>query len=219
MNSAYRGRQSVRVLVALALLFTTGGCVNLAANLIHAVQGNFRPAEFDGLKGKRVAVVCTTDGGFGNGATNSILTNNIHAALGMNVKDIQLVRNSEIDQWLDSHGRDESDYYEIGRGVDAELLVAVELMDMKLKNGQTLFKGEADITVTVYDIKKDGMILYRKQIPEFAFPESDGKPTTETTETKFRSFFLAVVTRRVAGLFYEVDATADYALDATVSSF
>lgn len=203
----------------LGVFVSACGCVNLAANLIHAVQGNNRPAEFAGLEGHRVAVVCMTDNGLGNDATNSILTNNIHAALSTNIEEIDLVRNSEIEQWLDVHGWEESDYVEIGKGVKAERLLVVEVLNMQLKNGQTLFRGMADITVTVYDIAKGGRILYRKQIPEFAFPNTGGKPVTETSENKFRSFFLAVVTRKICGLFYEVDATADYALDATVSSF
>lgn len=214
-----RSRPTPWLVLLLAGTMTMAGCVNLAANLIHAVQGNNRPAEFGGLEGQRVAIVCATDSGLDSDATNLILSNNIHAALSINVKDIEVVRHSEIEQWLDVHSWEQSDYVEIGKGVKADRLLAVELVNLKLKNGQTLYRGEADITVTVYDIENGGRILYRKQIPEFAFPASGGKPVTETSENKFRSFFLAVVTRKIAGLFYEVDATADYALDATVSSF
>lgn len=195
------------------------GCVNLAANLLHAVHGNNRPAEFEGLQGKRVAVVCSTDSGLGSDATNSILTNNIQAALSMNVEDIKMVRSSEIDKWLDGHGWDESDYVEIGKGVKADRLLAIEVLNMDLMNGQTLYRGQADVTVTVYDISSGGKILYRKQIPEFAFPSTGGKPVTETSENKFRSFFLDVLANKIAGLFYEVDATADVAIDATMSRF
>ncbi len=212
-------RPFAAALLIVVGLVVTSGCVNLAANLLHAVHGNNRPAEFEGLRGKRVAVVCSTDSGLGKDATNSILTNNIQAALSMNVKDIQLVRSSEIDQWLDVHGWEENDYIEIGKGVKAERLLAIEVMHLTLKNGQTLYQGQADINVTVYDVTEGGKIVFRKQLPEFAFPTTGGKPVTETSENKFRSFFLAVLSNKIAGLFYEVDATADVAIDATVSSF
>ncbi len=204
-------------MVGLACCLQTG-CISFMANLMHAIHGNMAPAEYDGLENKRVALICTTDEGLRSNATNTILTNSLHAALGMNVEDIELVRQSEVDKWMESGRHDAFDYVEIGKGVDANRVLVVQISNLKLKNGQTLYRGSADIQVTVYNVE-DGNIHYRKQIPDFAFPNSGGKPVTETTETKFRSFFLAVVTRKIAGLFYPVDATADYALDATVSSF
>ncbi len=207
------------IALLLTLLVPSMGCINIAANLIHAVKGNNRPAEFDGLKGKRVAVVVTTDAGLGKDATNTILTNNIETALSMHVEDIDVVSSREIGQWLDVHGWDDSDYVEIGKGVKADRVLAVDVLNLKLKNGQTLYRGQADVTLTVYDVTDGGRVLYRKQLLEVSFPETGGKPITETSETKFRSFFLAVLTRKIGGLFYEVDATADVALDATLSSF
>lgn len=213
-------QQPARFSLALlgGVVLASCGCVNLAANLIHAVTGNERPAEYDGLEGQRVAVVCSSDGKMGGEATDTILAGNIHAALSMNIDDIELVRHSEIEQWLDVHGWQNSDYVEIGKGVKADRLLAVELSGLKLKNGQTLFRGETDIAVTVYEIPS-GKLLYRKQMPEFAFPQQGGKPITETSENKFRSFFLSIVTQEVAGLFYPVDATAHVARDAMLSRF
>lgn len=219
MRSRWNSRNLISAAALLCTVACVSGCVSLAANLIHAVRGNDMPAEFAGMEGKRVAVVCMTDAGLGNDATSSILRNNIQAGLSMNVEDIDLVRSREVDQWLDVHTMDESDYVEIGKGVKADLLLAVEVTNLRLKNGQTLFRGESDIAVTVYDIANEGRILFRKHFPEFAFPTTDGKPVSETTETKFRSFYLAIVSNKVAGMFYPRDATADYALDATMSSF
>ncbi|GIW98852.1 MAG: hypothetical protein KatS3mg111_2185 [Pirellulaceae bacterium] len=198
------------------LMTTTPGCVGLLANVLHAVYGNNIPAKYEGLEGKRVALLCRTDAGFSGDATSSILSSSIHAALSMNVKDIDMVRQSEIEQWLDAHSWDDSDYVEIGKGVQADRLVVVEVSNLQLKNGQTLYQGRANVTVTVYEIPS-GKLVFREQMPEFVFPSTGGMPVTETTETKFRSFFLQVITRRVAGLFYPVDATSDVALDATAS--
>ncbi len=212
-----------RQLILLAMLAVcvplTGGCINLAANMIHAITGNMKAADYDGLKGQKVALVCLTDEGMGTDATSTMLTSYIHSALNTNVKKIDLVRQSEVDRWLDAHGSSDADYLEVGKGVKADRVLAIEVLNMSLKNGATLFQGKSDITVTVYDVPEGGKILYRKQIPEFSFPKMGGPTITEISEAKFRARYLAIVARTISGLFYETDATADFALDATASSF
>ena len=215
--------QPIRHLVHLGLLVTSlaasSGCINFAANMIHAITGNMKPADYNDLKGKRVAVVCLTDDGMGTDASSAMLTSQIHALLNTHVKKIDVVRQSEVERWLDAHSSSDADYLEVGKGVNAERVLAIEVLNLKLKNGATLYQGRADITVTVYDVSEQGKILYRKQLPEFTFPKMGGPAVTEMSEAKFRSGYLAVVARTVAGLFYETDATADFALDATASSF
>lgn len=207
------------VCLALTLLATSTGCINLAANLIHAIQGNNRPAEFDGLKEKRVAVVVATDSGLSTDASSKMMSSQIEALLNSNVKKVDVVRGEEVAKWLDAHGWNDSDYVEIGKGVEADLVVAVDVKKLTLKNGATLYRGQSDITVSVYDVKSDGKIMYRKQIPEFAFPNLGGTPVTDTSEAKFRGAYLALIARTASGLFYEVEATSDFALDATSSRF
>lgn len=205
-------------LLSLATLTLSAGCISLAANLIHAVQGNNRPAEYSGLEGHRVAVVCTTDGRFGGEACDSILTNNLQVALNTKVKNIELVRSSEIEQWLNVHRRS-TDYVDIGKGVEADLLLAVEVSNLNLMNGPTLYQGQSDVAIKVYEIPS-GMILYQKDIPEFTFPATGGgTPVTDTSENKFRSYYLQVLKTEIGGLFYEVDATESVAIDATASRF
>ncbi len=198
---------------------SVSGCINFAANMIHAITGNNVPADYDGLAEKRVAVVCATDGGLATDATSAMLTSYIHAALNSNVKKIDVVRQSEVERWIDSHSNSDADYVEVGKGVKADCVLAIEVLNMSLKNGATLYQGKSDITVTVYDVGSAGKILYRKQIPEFAFPKMGGPTITDISESKFRARYLAIVARTVSNLFYPVDATADFALDATANSF
>jgi hypothetical protein len=212
-------RKRCSLLLLLVAMSTCLGCINFAANMIHAITGNMKPADYDGLKGQRVAIVCVSDDGMGTDATSAMLTSYIHAALNANVKKIDVVRQSEVERWLDSHGSSDADYLEVGKGVKADRVLAIEVLNMRLKNGATLFQGKSDITVTVYDVKEEGRILYRNQIPEFAFPKMGGSPITEVSEAKFRARYLAIVAKTISGLFFETDATAEFALDATASSF
>lgn len=214
-----RTRQTFFVILLVAGISSLGGCINLAANMIHAITGNNRAADYDGLKEKRVAVVCLTDGGLASDADSAMLTSYIHAGFNSNIKKIDMVRSSEVERWIDSHSHENADYLEIGKGVKADRVVAVEVLNLSVKNGATLFQGKSDIAVTVYDIPAGGKILYQKNIPEFVFPKMGGPSITDVSEAKFRARYLAIVARTVATLFYPVDSTADFALDATAYSF
>jgi hypothetical protein len=216
-------RQILKGLSAIGLLALllcgSPGCVRLAANLVNAIQGSDRPAEYNGFEKQRVAIVCGTDKGLSTDATSALLTGYVHMALNTNVKKIELVRQDEVEQWLDAHGWTESDYVEIGKAVKADKLLAIDVSNMTVKDGATLFRGQCDIAVTVYDIADNGSIVYRKQIPEFTFPKMGGPTIADTTEPKFKNLFVTIIAKKVAGLFYPVDPTSDYAIDATANSF
>lgn len=206
------------LLLCAVLLSGSTGCVKLAANWINAIRGNEIPAEYDGFKEQRVAVVCGTDQGLSSDATTAIVTSYVHTALKQNVKKIDLVRPQEIEQWLDVHGTVESDYVEIGRAVKADKLLAIDLSKLRVKDGPTLYRGRCDVGVTVYDIADDGAIVFRKQVPDFTFPK-DSATIADTSETKFRNMFIKIIAHKVAGMFFPLDPTADYGLDATANSF
>jgi hypothetical protein len=82
-----------------------------------------------------------------------------------------------------------------------------------------LYKGKADISVSVYDVNDGGKVVYRKNFPEFEYPKIGGPTITDTTEARFRVLFLTVVSQRVAALFYEADPKEQFALDAISTSF
>lgn len=219
-QSGFNGSAAMLLSLVLGCIFLSSstGCVRFIANMFHAIQGNERPAEYDGFKEQRVAVVCGTDQGLSNDATSALMNGYIHMALNQNIKKIELVRPEEIERWLDAHSPDESDYVEIGKAVKAQKLLAIDLSKLRVKDGPTLYRGRCDVGVTVYDIANKGAIVYRKQIPEFTFPK-DSAAIADTSESKFRNLFLKIIANKVAGLFYPVDATAEYGLDATANSF
>ncbi len=206
------------LLLGTLVLGSSTGCVRLMANLIHAIRGSELPAEYDGFEEQRVAVVCGTDKGLSNDATTALMSGYVHMALNQHVKKIELVRLEEIEEWINVHGTLESDYVEIGKAVKADKLLAIDLSNLSVKDGPTLFRGRCDVGVTVYDITNRGAIVFRKQIPEFTFPK-DSAAIADTSESKFRNLFLKTIANKVAGLFYPVDPTTDYALDATANSF
>ena len=221
-NEQIRSNGSMAILLTVLLggvfISSSTGCVRLMANWINAIQGNERPAEYDGFEEQRVAVVCGTDKGLSNDATTALMSGYIHMALNQHVKKIELVRLEEIEEWMNAHGTIESDYVEIGKAVKADKLLAVDLSKLTVKDGPTLFRGRCDVGITVYDIANKGTIVYRKQIPEFTFPK-DSAAIADTSESKFRNMYLKIIANKVSGLFYPVDPTTEFGLDATANSF
>lgn len=201
--------------LAAALLVTTNaGCIQFAANMIHAIRGNDMPAEYPGLVEKRVAIICSVDGAVASEASSSVLTSYISSALVKNLPKSTIIGQEEVDRWLEIEGWSNNDALAIGKGVKADQVVNVQVSNFQLREGATLFRGSCDIRVAVYDIQADGKVAFLKEIPEHAFPRIGGTPVTDTTEAKFRSVYLHLIATKIAGLFHPVDPTADYALDA-----
>lgn len=198
----------------VALLFTSGGCVQFAANLIHAVRGNDTPAEYAGLDEKRVAIICSVDGAVASEAASSVLTSYIGNALAQNLPKATVIGQEEVDKWLEIEGWSNNDALAIGKGVKADQVVRVQVSNFQLREGATLYRGSCDIRVVVYDIKADGRLAFEKQITEHAFPRVGGTPVSDTTEAKFRSVYLHILATKIASLFHPADPTAEYALDA-----
>jgi hypothetical protein len=202
------------------LVSLNGGCLaKMAAGIVYAIRGNDTPAEFDGLKDKRVALICNTSGAVASEAVTSMLTSNIVSSLNRNLPKADIVRQEEIDRVLEKQEFNDGDQQKLAASVRADYLVAVQVDNLKLRDGATLFRGQSDIKVTVYDMKNSGRIVFEKEIIEHSFPKNGGTPITDTTEARFRSAYLQLVGYRVASLFHPVDPTFDVALDATSSKF
>lgn len=205
--------------VALVGILTNAGCIRFAANLLYAIRGNDSPAEYDGLRDKRVAIICSTSGAVASEAVNSMLSSNIISSLSRNLPKADIVRQEEVDKWIQMDGFSDGDNQRLAKGVKADQLVTISVDNLKLRDGATLFRGQCDIHVAVYDMKNGGKQVFDKQIVEHSFPKNGGTPITDTTEAKFRSAYLQLVSYRISSLFHPYDPTFDVALDATMSKF
>ena len=70
------------------------------------------------------------------------------------VEDIEMVRFTEIEDWMDTNDWDQIDYRAVGRGVNADLLIAIDLSSLSYYEGATLYKGKAHYTITLYNMEK-----------------------------------------------------------------
>lgn len=215
-------RRTMLCFLGLATTVTMGtqvGCIPFIANMIHAVKGGDVPAEFPGLKEQRVALITVSDtSAYSDDVAARKLSRIVTGIIKEKVKEIQLVREDEIDQWRDTQGYSDIDYVSLGRGVKADKVVAVEMVNLRLRDGQTLYRGHADVTVTVHNVK-DGSLEFRRSLDDYSYPVTAGIPVTEITEDKFRAVFLNELGKRVARFFHAYDFRDSIASDAKIASY
>ncbi len=211
-----------RLLLILAIVFcisVVSGCGTLA-QIMYVVQGHKIDAKYDGLKGKRVAVVCVSDASaYGPDTLTYTIANSVSYKLATVVKKIEMVQPSDVERWVDTNGWDERDYVELGRGVDADLVLAIEISSYSIHEGSTMYKGRADLTATVINVGTENASSNGVEFilgPEhYAFPES-GRPAIQTSPRQFEALYLAKLTQHIARQFYDYDELETVAEDATL---
>ncbi len=206
------------VLVATLLTLTTG-CVGLVANLVHVAKGNMVPPAFEGLKGRRVAVVCVSNSqAFGPTSASIVLARQVGKLIQQNVKEVSIIEPQKVADWIDEHDWDYVDYVAVGRGVDAEMVLAIDLDGFSLHDGKTLYKGRADVQLVVYDLTEQGggKEVFALVPPQIQYPKNLGMHTTDISESAFRRKFLNVVARHIAKQFYSYDMQEEFAEDTTI---
>lgn len=212
--------KSIRRFVAFSGLFLMlavgSGCTGIAAQLGWMIYGRYEQPEYKGLKGKRVAIVVNSDASaYGPNTMTKTLAAHIGVYLTNNVKDIDVVRQADIENWKDNNNFEISDYVELGNAMNADRVVAVEVGSYSLAEGQTLLKGRANISVSVYDLEKNGMVVYLRSPEDFEFPKTHARPRISTEEKRFESVFLQIMAEDISKRFYKHEVVENYAIDGT----
>lgn len=204
-------------LLLVMLMACSPGCVGAIANLVNVARGNNVPANFTGLKEKRVAVVCVSNSeAFGPAGASASLARQVSKLIGANVEKVTMIEQQKIEQWIDRNDWDYQDFLAVGRGVNADMVVAIDLDGFSLYDGPTLYKGRADVSMVVYDMTAGGHEVFAYSPNQIQHPENSSQHTTDTSERAFRSQFLFVLANRIARQFYPYDVAEDFARDASV---
>jgi len=205
---------AILVFFAGPLLMFSSGCAvlyQLAYGDGHKIE-----AKYQGLKGQRVAVVCVINpSNYGDNATSTIIAERVTYILRGNVEDIQVVRQDEVADWMDTNAWDETDYVEIGRGVEADMVVAIDVERFSTHESKTLLKGRADVTTTVYDISQteESKEVFRTRDRNFTFPTSHSIPVISKDPHDFERTFIEMLAGHIAKNFYDYDMAEDFARD------
>ena len=212
----YRTVKHSLAILILLLILPTSGCIGLTSHFMYWIKGGPRiDAEFSGLQDKRVAVVCVTNSSSPSpNSISNLLERAVAILLQEKGKDIEVVHYEEVGDWIDNNDWDQMDYREIGNGVSADMVLAIDVDGVRLHEGMTLYKGRADVAVTVYDMNAGGKVVFRKSVPEFTFPQNGARHSTEMSEAQFRQLFVTVLAQDIAKYFYEYRLEDDFATDA-----
>lgn len=204
------------LLLAGMLLATQSGCVGIMAQLVRVGGGDLKEAEFKGLKGKRVAVVCVSQqSAYGPGEEARQVGNAVERSLKKEVRRIKIIDQDQIAEWIDSHDWNEIDYREIGKGLKADMVVGIDLASYSIAEGGTLLKGRSQYAVKVYDMTKGGKIVWsRTDGPPFEFPKTGARYRDATNEAKFKRRFVAMLGQHIARYFHAYPYAEEVALDA-----
>jgi hypothetical protein len=193
------------------------GCSSLAT-VMHAVGVDQIPADYKGLRDSTVAVITITDSSqYSNDIASRELSRFVGGILTREVRGIQLVREDKIEQWRDVNGWDSLDFDTIGQEVGAEKVLGIEVANLRLREGSTLYRGRADVVINVIDAET-GNVEYTRSLDEFTYPNVAGQYTSETTESKFRKLYLSMLAEEISRSFHPYDLTDRIAADSRIAS-
>ena len=213
-----RSRPSLRLAVLLftgLLLTTATGCIQmLLFTPFYLLKGHDLPADFKGLEGKRVVVVCRPPVSleYRYGSVDREISKRVGRLLAMNVKKIDMVKWTDVEQWIDEQDFEEVD--QLAKATKAEMVVEIDLEEFSLDKGSTLRQGKSNLSVTVYDMSQGGQEVYQKSVREILYPFNGGVPVQEKPEAEFRREFLEIVAERISRHFYPHDPHLDFASDS-----
>jgi len=198
------------------VLAVSTGCVGALTTAAYLLRGTDVPAEFNGLKGKKVVVVChpVTAMQVRYSTAARDLARQISTLLQQNVSKIQVVSSQKVENWMDQNSWE--DYIDIGKALQADIVIGVDLEEFNLYQSQTLYQGQASVKVKVIDCTAGGKVLFERDVPQIHYPPNHSIPTWEKPEAQFRREFIAHVADCVGRYFYGYDPYQDFAQDAAV---
>jgi len=203
-------RLSTRLgLFAAALLVACSGCSTLLT-AAYILMPEDTPAEFKGLKGKHVAVVCKpiVELEFSDAGSARELAATVGGLLERNVRKTRVIDQQEVARWIDEHAW--VDYPTVGKALDADLVVGIDLEEFRLHEGSTLYRGRATAHVRVFDIAT-GKVVFEKRYDDFQYPADGAVPTSDRSEMQFRGMFLQILAGRIARSFHAYDSRTSFA--------
>lgn len=201
--------------LTLAVVVAAGGCRSALITATYLLKGYNVEAEYDGLKGKRVAVVCrpVVDLTYRDSNVARDLARQVGILLHTNGRKIKVVRQQDVDEWTDANTWDE--YTEVGKALGVDMVVGIDLQDFTIFQGQTLYQGKANVVIRVHNCSDPDQPEFEKVLPQVVYPPNAGIATHEKPQREFRRKFVEVLADQISRHFYDHDPHADYAMDAT----
>jgi hypothetical protein len=205
----------VALLLGAGLLVSASGCPAMLATGIYVWEGgNMVPPECDALAGQRVVVICKppSSNEYRYAGASRSIAKVVSERLVKNVKNIDVVNPREVDNWVDES--DWGDFRDLAKAVHADMVLQISMDDFELFKGKTLYQGQADVTVSVHDMKDHCKLVWERHIGEVLYPVNSGIPAQDKPPQQFEREFVNIVADRIAVNFYRHDPHDSFAVDA-----
>ena len=199
--------------VTLLLLIGASGCTSVLATAVYLIKGTNVDAEFNNMNGKKVAVVCRSldFSGFHSANVPKELSQQVSVLLGANVPKVEIIDQRKVDEWMDNNSWE--DYLEVGRALDSDLVLGLDVEQFSIYESQTLFRGKANVTMKLYDCES-GNLLVDRPLPQVVYPPNAAKATSDIQPRAFQREFVANLANQIGRHFYPHDPGNDFAADA-----
>ncbi len=201
------------VTLLCASMLSSTGCIPLVFVVAYLIRGTAVPADYDGLKGKRVAVVCRPPSTMTQDQTLGCreLSARLNYLLSSSKMKMDVISEKKVADWTDENNLE--NYVEIGKALEADMVVAIEVESFSLQLSQSVYQGRATYTLKVFDIKDNGKLVYEKHPGESKWPPSGGYPISKP-KTEFRRRYVEYLADEIGRHFYPHERSAGYATDA-----
>jgi len=134
-------------------------------------------------------------------------------AMTISTDKITVAAPAKVDEFIEANGWHEDSAGRLGEAVGADYVVVIDVDNYSIHEGATLFKGKSEWTASAYDVAKEGSIVFTKGPSQYSFPK-DGRPSIQTSEREFESFYLARLADHISKQFISYDKLEAFAEDA-----
>lgn len=198
------------------VLLSQVGC-NLFATIMY--DGEYIPAAYTELEGMKVAVVCVSGPSFySEDSVSREIATGVEGMLTMYVDEIEIIPQQKIDDWKDINGSENLEPRLIGRDVDADIILSIDLAQFELTNNPSMHKGNAKYTIAVYDMNQKGKLVFKQNSKPIIYPKNGTISSASQSEQEFRSDFVNLMVFRIARNFYKYNIHTMMKLDESYVS-
>ena len=198
--------------LSLCLLGITG--CSAMSTIAYFINPNDTPAAYKGLVDKKTVVVCRAESlEYSDPLIGRELAGVVGRKLEQNDKKISVIDDQKLADWTDRN--DWTDYRQVGKALKSDMVVGVDIERFTIRQGPTLLQGQADVRISVYDIKDNGKRVWEYRPATIKFPPNAPIPAGERQEAEFRRQFIDIVAEYVAHNFYAYNSRDLHALDST----
>ena len=206
----------IGILVILGLSAT--GCTSLLFTLLYLIKGPNTPAEFKGLKGKKVVIGCrtVTTADVTNEGVPRELAHKVNYDFKKNIRKIQMVDQAEVDKSLKKKMYRIKDFRELGTEFDTDYVIGVELERFQTASEHSPgnYQGRARFIVKVFDMNDEGRQVFNKTSDEIVYPPNSVIDSGNRDPEQFRREFVNRVALHVGKYFYSYNPHDFVAEDA-----